>query len=79
MTWSYPPERTQLLWIAVDFDGTLCHSQWTPERPEYEIGEPIWENIAKALEVHAARLQSDCPHRSSLVALRGDRVVAAAL
>lgn len=34
-----------LKWLAVDFDGTLAESM-----PDYSIGPPITENIAKLLK-----------------------------
>jgi uncharacterized HAD superfamily protein len=42
-----PEERTELLWCAVDFDGTLAVSTWSPKDPNASPGEPIWENIDK--------------------------------
>lgn len=42
-----PPQRTELLWIALDFDGTICESTWSPQDPYAKPGEPIWANIAK--------------------------------
>lgn len=44
----YPPkQRANLLWAAVDFDGTIAESSWSPENPTALPGDPIWENIAK--------------------------------
>src|SRR5690242_14912830 len=37
----------ELIWAAVDLDGTLAISVW----PEPGIGEPIGVNVAKALEL----------------------------
>jgi hydroxymethylpyrimidine pyrophosphatase-like HAD family hydrolase len=70
---SYPahrfvPPRSQLKWIALDHDGTMSTSTWSPENPTSEIGEPIWENVSKALAlvadgfklvVHTARPWAD--------------------
>jgi hypothetical protein len=36
-----PPPRTDLKWVSVDFDNTLCVS----EPPTYSPGEPIVANI----------------------------------
>jgi len=35
--------RTDLIWAAIDLDGTLAEHVW----PDPGIGEPIWENVAK--------------------------------
>lgn len=59
---------TDLKWIAVDLDGTLAESLWTPDNPTSEIGSPIPGNIKKAQEVceagyklivHTARPSTD--------------------
>jgi hypothetical protein len=42
------PPRGNLIWAAVDLDNTLAMGIWTPDNPTAEIGEPIWENVAKA-------------------------------
>lgn len=66
--WTPPAVRTKLIWASVDFDGTLCQSEWTPEHPTYKIGEPIegasnkcWELIQYGFKiiVHTARPWSD--------------------
>lgn len=63
-----PNPRDQLIWLAVDLDGTLAEKVWTPDNPTSEIGEPIWKNIPKlkqAVEqgykvvIHTARPWSD--------------------
>lgn len=63
-----PPPRSELLWDAVDFDGTLSRSTWTPGNPNAVPGEPIWENVVKLWEIrdagrkiaiHTARPSSD--------------------
>jgi hydroxymethylpyrimidine pyrophosphatase-like HAD family hydrolase len=36
----------ELIWVGVDFDGTLAHKM-----PDFSIGEPIEENIAKLQKV----------------------------
>lgn len=55
--WEPPPIRTELLWAAVDFDGTIAESHWTPEDPNYEIGEPIPGAYRKAWELHREGLK----------------------
>jgi hypothetical protein len=47
MTFIPPQQRADLIWCAVDFDGTLAQSTWSPENPTAVPGEPIWENIVK--------------------------------
>jgi len=63
-----PPPRGELLWDAVDFDGTLAHGTWSIENPTAVPGEPIWENVWKVLElfyagrkimIHTARPSTD--------------------
>lgn len=46
--------RANLLWAAVDLDGTLAEGIWTPDNPTSDIGEPIWANVKKARELEAA-------------------------
>lgn len=46
--------RGDLLWAAIDLDGTLAKGLWTPDNPTSKIGEPIWENVRKARELEAA-------------------------
>lgn len=41
------PEREQLIWAAVDLDGTIAEGIWTPGNPTSEIGPPIWANVIK--------------------------------
>lgn len=41
--WVAPVKRTSLIWAAVDFDGTIAKSEWTPENPTYAIGDPMPE------------------------------------
>lgn len=62
------PPRDSLIWIGLDYDGTLARSVWSPENPGSATGEPIWENVQKArklaeagykLIVHTARPWSD--------------------
>lgn len=55
--WQLPAPRTQLIWAAVDLDGTLSEGAWTPESAATggrEIGEPIERNVRKAEELRAA-------------------------
>jgi hypothetical protein len=68
MTFIPPPQRGNLLWVAVDFDGTLAHSYWTPDNPTSAPGEPIWDNVRKLrvcvgkgrkIWIHTARPSSD--------------------
>lgn len=64
-----PPEpRGNLVWLAVDFDGTIAQSQWSPDNPSAECGTPIWDNVAKAMEardngwkivIHTSRAWTD--------------------
>lgn len=44
-----PRPRDNLLWIGVDLDGTLAKPIWSADDPStwYNVGEPIWENVAK--------------------------------
>ncbi|WP_158881899.1 hypothetical protein [Amycolatopsis anabasis] len=42
-----PEPRKNLLWLAVDLDGTLAEPLWTPDNPTSEIGNPIWRNVHK--------------------------------
>jgi hypothetical protein len=42
-----PPQRQELIWAAVDLDGTLAEPLWTPDNPTSEIGDPIWLNVEK--------------------------------
>lgn len=44
------PQRKNLLWLAVDLDGTLAAPIWTPENPTSAIGDPIWLNVTKLRE-----------------------------
>lgn len=48
------PPRANLLWIAVDLDGTLAEGVWTPDNPTTDIGAPRWDNVAKLEEAVAA-------------------------
>ncbi len=45
------PPRSNLLWIGVDLDGTIAEPVWTADNPTSDIGEPIWRNVKKLLEV----------------------------
>lgn len=63
-----PPPRGELLWDAVDFDGTLCYSTWTVGNPNAVPGPPIWSNVTKLhrlveagrkVIIHTARPSSD--------------------
>lgn len=36
--WSALPPRGNLLWAAVDLDGTLADGIWTPDNPTSDIG-----------------------------------------
>lgn len=69
MAVTYPPaQRVDLKWAAVDFDGTVAHSSWTPGEPNALPGDPIWDNVVKLDElrqagwkivIHTARPWSD--------------------
>lgn len=47
-------ERVGPIPVAIDFDGTLATSLWTPENRTTDIGSPIRVNIVKAREVARA-------------------------
>lgn len=47
MSWQPPAPRTDLIWAAVDLDGTIAEGVWTPESSGREIGDPIWWNVWK--------------------------------
>lgn len=47
-----PAPRADLLWAGVDLDGTLATSLWSPDNPNAPIGEPIVDNVKKALALH---------------------------
>lgn len=47
------PQRKDLLWLAVDLDGTLAEPLWTPENPTKAIGDPIRLNVVKLREAVA--------------------------
>lgn len=51
MTFELPPPRSELKWAGVDLDGTLAQPVWTPDNPTSDIGDPIWENLAKLDEL----------------------------
>lgn len=62
------PQRSNLLWIGVDLDGTLAEPIWTPENPTPAIGDPIRRNVVKLREavrkgykvvIHTSRPWSD--------------------
>lgn len=66
--WTPPPKRFHLIWAAVDLDGTLAESKWTPENPTYELGLPMAGALEKCdhlvamgykIIVHTARPWSD--------------------
>ena len=50
----YVEPRSELIWIAVDLDGTLAEGIWTPANPTREIGRPITINVAQTRELHDA-------------------------
>jgi hydroxymethylpyrimidine pyrophosphatase-like HAD family hydrolase len=66
---SYPPkQRSELLWAAIDFDGTIATSTWTPDNPLALPGAPIegvrwklWALIGQGYKVviHTSRPWSD--------------------
>lgn len=43
--------ESELKWYLVDFDDTLAFNSGYPD---YEIGEPIWENVYKLINVFHA-------------------------
>lgn len=44
------PQRHDLLWLAVDLDGTLAEGIWMPSNPTSAIGDPIRRNLVKLRE-----------------------------
>jgi hypothetical protein len=59
---------SDLMWLAVDLDGTLAEGIWTPENPTSEIGRPIYRNVLKLqkcvdagykIVIHTARPNTD--------------------
>jgi len=66
--WVPPPQRARLDWVAIDLDGTLAKSEWSPDTPHAPIGEPIWKNVLKVRKlkslgkttvIHTARPWAD--------------------
>ena len=62
------PPRSNLLWLAIDLDGTLAEPLWTAANPTSAIGAPIARNVAKLHEavahgykvvIHTARPWTD--------------------
>lgn len=62
------PPRYELIWAAIDLDGTLAATVWSPGSTTIPIGPPIPENIAKLqalvdqgrkIIIHTARPWSD--------------------
>lgn len=51
MTFKALPPRSDLLWVGVDLDGTIAEGIWTPDNPTSDIGDPIYENLAKLEQV----------------------------
>lgn len=49
--WQLPPPRTELIWCAIDLDGTLAEGVWTPESNGRDIGKPIDRNVRKLEEL----------------------------
>lgn len=49
--WPKVEQRDRLLWAAVDGDGTLWRSMWSPKNPTAKPGPPILENIRKCQEL----------------------------
>lgn len=47
-----PAPRADLLWAGIDLDGTLATSLWSPDNPNAQIGEMIWDNVHKAIALH---------------------------
>lgn len=45
-----PPRKITRL-AAIDLDGTLCYSTWTPDQKRSVIGDVIPENVEKLLEL----------------------------
>lgn len=54
MTWQPPLPRTELIWAAIDLDGTLAEGVWTPESNGREIGAPIERNVRKLEALRSA-------------------------
>lgn len=68
MTFEPPKPRAELLWLAVDFDGTLCESTWSVDNPTAIPGNPIAKNVVKLnravadgfkIWIHTSRPSSD--------------------
>ena len=62
------PARSDLLWLAVDLDGTLAQDVWSPTTYKNPIGPPIPGNLVKLqaavaqgykIVIHTARPSSD--------------------
>lgn len=58
MTWSSnpapyspPPPRGNLIWAAVDLDGTIAEPVWEPSNPTDDIGAPIERNVRKLIDL----------------------------
>lgn len=49
-----PEPRANLLWAAVDLDGTLADPVWTAGNPTSEIGPPRWDRVELLEDVVAA-------------------------
>lgn len=52
--WQPPLPRTELIWAAIDLDGTLAEGVWTPESNGREIGAPIERNVRKLEALRSA-------------------------
>lgn len=46
------PTDSELKIALIDLDDTLAHGTWHPKQTKSVIGEPIWENIDKALRLY---------------------------
>lgn len=42
-----PAQRDKLIWLAVDFDGTIAESTWSPENPNAVPGPPIEHSVSE--------------------------------
>src|SRR5215217_224066 len=63
-----PPPRSELKWLAVDFDDSICQSNWSVDNPTARPGAPIKSSVEQIhrciglgwkIAVHTARPWSE--------------------